>query len=230
MLDERSAKSAIKKGTATFLGKISNTRKVWLLHQNGKQHAVVYNRNSGTIERELSVDLDCVKKAIAKAEAERINRAPVKESYAYRRVPINHPVDLDRLIRKPQIIGWRPIPSPTTTKARFNYLSTGSIPKPSETQKRVRKLIERDGEFCVYCGVKMFLKTRIGEPKATLDHIIPKSKGGTDALENLVLACAPCNNKKGAIMPAEWFHMIWGENLENCPHGITPQTSHREER
>ena len=45
----------------------------------------------------------------------------------------------------------------------------------------------RDNHKCQYCG-----STR----KLTIDHVIPKSKGGSDDWENLVVACSSCNIKK----------------------------------
>jgi hypothetical protein len=52
-----------------------------------------------------------------------------------------------------------------------------------------RNLIyKRDKNKCQYCGSTKSL---------TIDHVIPKSKGGQDTWENLVVACAPCNVKKG---------------------------------
>lgn len=52
-----------------------------------------------------------------------------------------------------------------------------------------KNVLKRDAHKCCYCG-------RSDLP-LTLDHIIPKSKGGDDSWENLVTACLPCNNKKG---------------------------------
>jgi 5-methylcytosine-specific restriction endonuclease McrA len=37
----------------------------------------------------------------------------------------------------------------------------------------------------------------------TIDHVIPKSKGGDDSWENMVAACLPCNNRKGNRSPEE---------------------------
>ncbi|MFT5143280.1 MAG: 5-methylcytosine-specific restriction endonuclease McrA [Rhodothermales bacterium] len=47
----------------------------------------------------------------------------------------------------------------------------------------------RDGNRCQYCGDR----TRL-----TIDHVVPRSRGGKDSWENLVTACVPCNNKKGS--------------------------------
>jgi len=56
-------------------------------------------------------------------------------------------------------------------------------------QKPTRKLIyQRDGYICQYCG---------STKKLTIDHIIPRSRGGQDTWENMVVACSPCNTKKG---------------------------------
>lgn len=48
---------------------------------------------------------------------------------------------------------------------------------------------------CVYCG----------DPSEEMDHVIPFSDGGADALSNLVPACRACNRQKRNRNPAEWF-------------------------
>jgi 5-methylcytosine-specific restriction endonuclease McrA len=58
-----------------------------------------------------------------------------------------------------------------------------------------RNIHYRDNFKCQYCGAKA--------KELTIDHIIPKSKGGDDSWENLVTACKPCNNKKGDSTPEE---------------------------
>lgn len=58
-----------------------------------------------------------------------------------------------------------------------------------------RNILKRDGHKCAYCGR--------GDLPFTIDHIVPKSKGGEDTWENLVTACLPCNNKKGNRTPEE---------------------------
>jgi 5-methylcytosine-specific restriction endonuclease McrA len=51
---------------------------------------------------------------------------------------------------------------------------------------------------CIHCGRKLALDLS-GQPlsRATLEHILPRHHGGTDALENLAIACDRCNAQKG---------------------------------
>ena len=51
---------------------------------------------------------------------------------------------------------------------------------------------------CLHCGAHLVVGLD-GEPvsRATIEHIVPRVHGGTDALENLALACARCNAGKG---------------------------------
>lgn len=58
-----------------------------------------------------------------------------------------------------------------------------------------RNVMHRDGHCCQYCGY-------MGE-ELTLDHVLPKSRGGADAWENLVTACVRCNIRKGNRTPKE---------------------------
>jgi len=55
-------------------------------------------------------------------------------------------------------------------------------------------IFRRDNHTCQYCGSKNQL---------TLDHIIPKSRGGDSSWLNLITACTSCNNKKGNKTPKE---------------------------
>ena len=69
---------------------------------------------------------------------------------------------------------------------------------PIRMQLVTRKnLYLRDGNTCQYCGVKF------NSIDLTLDHIIPKSRGGKSSWENLVAACAPCNRRKDDRTPEE---------------------------
>jgi 5-methylcytosine-specific restriction endonuclease McrA len=53
----------------------------------------------------------------------------------------------------------------------------------------------RDNGKCQYCGVK------IPRHESTYDHVLPRSKGGKTTWENIVIACVPCNQKKGGRTP-----------------------------
>ena len=58
-----------------------------------------------------------------------------------------------------------------------------------------REVFVRDGHRCGYCGNK----TR----DLTLDHIVPRSKGGLHTWDNIVSACKPCNHTKAGRTPRE---------------------------
>jgi 5-methylcytosine-specific restriction endonuclease McrA len=62
---------------------------------------------------------------------------------------------------------------------------------PRAVQRKIsrRALFARDGWRCVYCG------TSTG--RLTLDHVVPRSRGGESSWENVVTSCAPCNLRKG---------------------------------
>jgi 5-methylcytosine-specific restriction endonuclease McrA len=62
---------------------------------------------------------------------------------------------------------------------------------PRSVQRKIsrRALFARDGWRCVYCGTS--------GGRLTLDHVVPRSKGGESVWENVVTACAPCNHRKG---------------------------------
>jgi len=58
-----------------------------------------------------------------------------------------------------------------------------------------KNIFIRDAFKCAYCGTT---KMRL-----TIDHLIPKSRGGQSTFENCVAACKPCNIKKGDQTPRE---------------------------
>ena len=58
-----------------------------------------------------------------------------------------------------------------------------------------KNILRRDGHRCQYCGRS--------DLSLTIDHVLPLSRGGEDAWENLVCACVQCNNRKGDRTPDE---------------------------
>ncbi len=88
------------------------------------------------------------------------------------------------------------------------HTSTHSIPVPSVIRlahlvrrpilpRRMsrREIFVRDGYTCQYCGKE----TR----DLTLDHVLPRHRGGAHAWENVVAACIPCNHRKGGHILAK---------------------------
>ena len=55
----------------------------------------------------------------------------------------------------------------------------------------------RDAYTCQYCGATP------GRSNLTVDHVVPRSRGGSHGWENLVSACTRCNQKKGSSTPEE---------------------------
>lgn len=60
-----------------------------------------------------------------------------------------------------------------------------------------RTVISRDHYTCQYCGCQF------GRSDLTLDHVVPRSRGGATAWENVVAACRGCNQRKGNRTPDE---------------------------
>jgi len=60
-----------------------------------------------------------------------------------------------------------------------------------------QNVYSRDKGRCQYCGV------HVPRHESTFDHVIPRCKGGKTTWENIVIACLPCNQKKGGRTPKE---------------------------
>jgi 5-methylcytosine-specific restriction endonuclease McrA len=60
-----------------------------------------------------------------------------------------------------------------------------------------RNIFARDRNRCQYCG------KRFPTSELTLDHVVPRSRGGTMTWQNLVCACVQCNVRKGGRVPRE---------------------------
>jgi 5-methylcytosine-specific restriction endonuclease McrA len=69
---------------------------------------------------------------------------------------------------------------------------------PHQTRALSRKnILLRDRNTCQYCSVAL------ASGELTLDHVIPRSRGGSSTWENLVACCHPCNRRKGNQTPIE---------------------------
>ena len=67
----------------------------------------------------------------------------------------------------------------------------------SEAKRKWRHSIKEKWNYeCAYCG---------SEENLTLDHITPRSKGGSEKVTNILCACHSCNQSKGHKMWSDWF-------------------------
>ena len=89
-------------------------------------------------------------------------------------------------------------------------LSTyGKVPRIEVSFSR-KNLYRRDGHACQYCG------RHRPSSELSIDHVIPRSRGGRTTWENCVLACVRCNSKKADRTPREV-----GFSLERPPRRPT---------
>lgn len=80
-------------------------------------------------------------------------------------------------------------------------------------------LTAAQGGLCYYCGLPMSLA--LGLPiTATIDHVIPKSKGGPNHMDNYVGACHDCNQKKGSMSVAAYMSKIAAGNVAATAAGL----------
>lgn len=77
--------------------------------------------------------------------------------------------------------------------------------------------------FCYWCGIRVhYVKRRHqnfrnDDTQATRDHLNPRSIGGTGSLENVVVACRRCNNKRGSRTDWTPFHLRRGATRGTLP-------------
>lgn len=90
--------------------------------------------------------------------------------------------------RGEEMIG--PFPWPNAVRL-VRYVATAWLHRPAGWTKR--GVLARDRHRCAYCG----------RHANTIDHLVPRSRGGGWTWENTVAACSPCNERKGNRTPAE---------------------------
>jgi 5-methylcytosine-specific restriction endonuclease McrA len=83
------------------------------------------------------------------------------------------------------------------------------VPRDTHRRKITRRAVfARDSWTCQYCGSRANL---------TVDHVIPRSKGGDSSWTNIVASCAPCNRRKGDVLAAQA-----GMTLKRAPRAPSP--------
>jgi 5-methylcytosine-specific restriction endonuclease McrA len=78
----------------------------------------------------------------------------------------------------------------------IRLLSYEKMPKHTVKFNR-RNIFARDNNQCQYCGKKF------PTAELSLDHVVPRSQGGTSTWENVVCACVACNVRKGGRTPKQ---------------------------
>ncbi len=88
-------------------------------------------------------------------------------------------------------------------RASFDYplvirlVTYVKVPRQLSLPLTRRTVMARDQYTCQYCGIQP------GKNHLTVDHVVPRSKGGLTVWENVVTACAACNQRKGNRLPSE---------------------------
>lgn len=87
----------------------------------------------------------------------------------------------------------------------FKQLETGEIHWSSSVREWLKE--KEVSDTCIYCGEKTAL---------TIEHILPRSCGGEDIPDNVVMVCKSCNSSKGSKRLYEWL----GLELKDSHHRI----------
>lgn len=97
------------------------------------------------------------------------------------------------------------LPVPSVLKLRY-YVN---VPRRRDPALTKRNVLARDRHICGYCGAA----------GRTVDHIIPRSRGGLHEWENVVAACHRCNGRKGSSLLSE---LGWVLNIQPHRPSATP--------
>ena len=76
--------------------------------------------------------------------------------------------------------------------------------KPKKQPSKRQLILQKTEGRCYYCGTKLQNKHYGRKDYMTIDHCIPRSKGGSNDLFNLVPACKTCNREKGCKYPGQF--------------------------
>lgn len=90
-----------------------------------------------------------------------------------------------------------------------------AVPQPTRRSCSRRGVLVRDQETCQYCGVQP------GRAHLTLDHVVPRVRGGRTEWENVVAACASCNHRKGGRTPDEAGMKLMRQPRQPRYHGFS---------
>jgi 5-methylcytosine-specific restriction endonuclease McrA len=92
-----------------------------------------------------------------------------------------------------------PVPSVIALRTYIN------VPRRKAQWSR-KGILARDNYTCIYCGVRpgdLLRGQPVGKSDFTVDHLLPRSRGGRDTWSNTACACYVCNHRKGDRLPEE---------------------------
>ena len=89
------------------------------------------------------------------------------------------------------------IPDPYAPCTGANPPRLYKRPSSKDLRRKRLRLIEKHGMQCFWCGTELTPET------ITIDHYIPLSRGGSNKIKNLRLACRKCNQLRGNALPGE---------------------------
>lgn len=108
-----------------------------------------------------------------------------------------------------------PVPSVIALRTYIN------VPRRKAHWSR-KGVLARDNYTCIYCGIRpgdLMRGKIVTKADLTVDHVLPRSRGGKDTWTNTACACYGCNHRKGDKLPGEaGMKMIWEPR--------TPRTSY----
>lgn len=107
---------------------------------------------------------------------------------------------------------------------RVKLHSAGWMQRKADAGKQSRRAswlqhqIKKGNVNCTYCNRRVTRNAPQGHPTfATVDHIIPLSKGGYDGPRNWCIACDKCNQAKGSLTVEEWQSRLAAAPLPPAP-------------
>lgn len=106
-----------------------------------------------------------------------------------------------------------PAPKPAAKPAAALKATVLVKPTPAKKQSKLDKLLFRQDDHCFFCGKKLT------KAEASIEHLLPKSGGGTDADGNVVACCVTLNRTLGDMTLKEKVQMI----LKKSGHFTCPK-------
>lgn len=107
--------------------------------------------------------------------------------------------NFERVLTKPErrARAWREgMPDPVIIKREV-----------AKRRWRRNTLIRKSGGLCEICGAPVTLKRR-NRHRASIDHVVHRSRGGPDSLWNLRIACISCNKRRGRAIDQEYMKRL----------------------